>query len=115
MNKSDRPVLVPGLSSGIAAVSAGDAQACVLTTWGAAECWGDNNHGQLGDGTATDSVVPVNVVGLGSGVVAISAGGSFSCALTSEGAVKCWGANINGALGDATTIDSPVPVEVATL
>jgi alpha-tubulin suppressor-like RCC1 family protein len=115
MSKSDTPVPVPGLSSGVAAVSAGDVQACAVTTSGAAECWGDNERGQLGDGSTTDSVVPVNVVGLGSGVIAVSAGGSFSCALTSEGAAKCWGANGNGVLGDGTTMDSLVPVEVSGL
>lgn len=106
---------MPTLSSGVAAVSAGDVQACAVTTAGAAKCWGDNDRGQLGDGSTTDRLVPVNVAGLGSGVVAVSAGGSFSCALTSNGAVKCWGANGNGALGDGTTMDSSVPVDVAGL
>jgi alpha-tubulin suppressor-like RCC1 family protein len=112
IRESASPVPVPGLSSGVAAVSAGDVQACAVTTSGAAKCWGENDRGQLGNGSTKRSTTPVDVVGLGAGVVAVSAGGSFSCALTADGAVKCWGGNVNGALGNGTTAESHVPVEV---
>jgi alpha-tubulin suppressor-like RCC1 family protein len=112
LRESDNPVRVPGLESGVASISAGDVQACVVTTSGAAKCWGENDRGQLGNGSTTESLLPVDVVGLGSGVVSVSAGASYSCALTQDGVVKCWGANGNGTLGNGTTTDSPVPVEV---
>ena len=46
------------------------------------------------------------------GVTAISAG-SANCALVAGGKVRCWGPNYVGQLGDGTTVDSPVPVEVS--
>jgi alpha-tubulin suppressor-like RCC1 family protein len=74
-------------------VSNGSAHSCGVDTRGAAWCWGSNMSGQLGDGTNNRSNVPVPVVGLSSGVGAISAGASHSCAVVS-GAVKCWGSNM---------------------
>jgi alpha-tubulin suppressor-like RCC1 family protein len=104
---------VVGLSSGVIAVSAGYAHACALTTTGAVKCWGYNAWGQIGDGsTAQYRDVPVDVVGLSSGVVAISAGGHHTCAVTASGGVKCWGMGAHGELGDGTTIESHVPVDV---
>ena len=79
-------------------------------------CWGSNQSGQLGNGTTTNSTTPVRVIGLPSGVVAITAGQNFTCALTRAGGVLCWGSNTHtGALGNGTTTDSHVPVQVLDL
>jgi alpha-tubulin suppressor-like RCC1 family protein len=109
------PVAVPGLASGVVAIAAGGSHNCALTAAGAVKCWGRNDLGQLGDGTTSTPATPVAVSGLSSGVVAISAGQSHSCALTGAGAVKCWGSNLYGQLGDGTKTNRWTPVVVSGL
>lgn len=87
--------------------------------------WGNNFFGQLGDGTTTDRLTPVQACAVGSvapcaslltGVTAV-AGGSFShtVALGAGGAVFAWGSNGSGKLGDGTTVDRSVPVRVCAV
>jgi alpha-tubulin suppressor-like RCC1 family protein len=109
------PVQVSGLTSGVAAVSTGGVHSCALTPGGALFCWGSNGSGQIGDGTTTDRLTPVSVSGLSSGVAAVSAGNLHSCALTTAGAVRCWGFNVSGRLGDGTTTQQQTPVPVSGL
>lgn len=109
------PVPVSGLSSGVAAIAAGTNHTCALTESGAVLCWGANGFGELGDGTTIDRNVPVAVSGLSGGVKAIAAGGYHSCAVLTTGAVRCWGRNVYGAIGDGTTTDRHGPVAVAGL
>ena len=107
-----QPVNVLGLSSGVAAIAAGDTFTRALLTSGGVKCWGADAFGQIGDGTVDYSrPTPTDVLGL-SGVIAITADGEHACAITSGGAVKCWGSNQWGKLGDGTTTDRSSPVNV---
>lgn len=94
------PVNVVGLSGGVVRVDVGADHSCALTSGGLVKCWGHNLNGELGDGTDDASTTPVNVSGLTSGVKEIAAGDDHTCALTTTGAVKCWGNNFNGQLGN---------------
>ncbi|MBK8050971.1 MAG: hypothetical protein IPK16_30060 [Anaerolineales bacterium] len=84
------PVEVTGFITGVLSIDGGNEHTCALTTEGGARCWGDNDRGQLGDGTTDERLAPVEVTGLISGVQSIAVGGWHSCALTTEGGVKCW-------------------------
>ncbi len=97
--------------------------ACVLSmvapsaaAHGAVAAWGINSSGQLGNGTTTDSDVPV-ATSEPPGVTAsaIAAGELHSLALLSNGTVLAWGGNDDGQLGDGTTEPSYVPVAVRGL
>ena len=101
----------------IISVSAGGNYLLVLSADGHIYGWGHNTFGQLGCGTTSDSVfLPVAVDtsgGLrGKKVVQISAGVSFSLALTADGKVYAWGDNYYGQLGNGTNTRSSIPVEV---
>ena len=106
---------VAGLESGIAEVASGFRHDCVRTTTGGAQCWGWNSDGQLGDGSGVDSATPVDVLGLGSGVLAVSTGDFHSCAIAAGGGVQCWGRNASGQLGDGTIVNGDSPVDVQGL
>lgn len=110
-----RPVDVTGLTSGVKQISSGYLHACAVTMSGAAKCWGNNEFGQLGNGSTTHSSVPVDVDGLSEGVAQVAAGWDHSCARMTSGQVKCWGRNLNGNLGDDTTADRLTPVDVLRL
>jgi len=114
-NSQWTPVDVIGLSSGIQAIASGPAHSCALTMAGAVKCWGGNHYGQIGDGTTNDRRTPVEVSGMSSGIQSIATAGFSGCALTIGGAVKCWGYNGEGQVGDGTTTDRPTPVNVSAL
>ena len=113
---SNVPVDVYGLTSGVVSLQAGGAVGgtCAVTTAGGAKCWGYNSSsGQLGNNSATSSGIPVDVVGLTSGVASLTVGGAHACAVTTSGGAKCWGSNSSGQLGNNSTTYSKVPVDVS--
>ncbi|MDP5238812.1 hypothetical protein Q9Q94_04690 [Uliginosibacterium sp. 31-16] len=115
-SNSFQPVTVSGLSN-VVALSGGYSgiSFCALRSNGSVWCWGDNSQGQLGDGTTTNRNQPVQVSGLGSGVLVVSVGQTQACALKSDTTVVCWGKNGWGQLGDGTTTNRLTPVAVSGL
>ncbi|MEI6447758.1 MAG: hypothetical protein WCO96_07755 [Actinomycetes bacterium] len=114
-----KPIDVPNLS-GVTRIALGFQHSCALQSGGSVKCWGLNSAGQLGDGlpinlsalSATPKTVVERLVPAGSpttltGVTMIDSGiGNHTCAVTDGGAVKCWGMNTTGELGDSTTTSS---------
>ena len=92
-------------------VSTSTYYSCGVTTAGAAYCWGRNHIGQLGNGTETNSNVPVAVKG-GLTFQSLSAGFYHSCGVTTAGTAYCWGNNKYGLFGNGTNTNSNVPVLV---
>jgi alpha-tubulin suppressor-like RCC1 family protein len=107
---SATPVPVTGLSSGVVELDLGGQSACAILTGGDLQCWGANSQGQLGNNSTTASSVPVQVIGLTSGVTSVATG-PHTCAGTTSG-IQCWGANTSGELGDGTKTARTTPVAV---
>ena len=106
---------VPGLTGNVAQVDAGSKFACAVKNSGTVYCWGDNTYGELGNNSTTRSLTPVQVSGISNATYASAGYGPYACALLSTGAVKCWGSNSNGQLGDGTTTERHTPVTVSSL
>jgi len=121
-NAAGSAAVRPKIATG---VSAGVDMGCATVDDGSVWCWGANDTGQLGDGTTTNSDVPVRVVGIDS-ALAVTAGGTwnaggkgaarlaFACAVLTDGKVQCWG-NLRDLLQDEALQSSPVPVTVGML
>ena len=107
------PVSVGGLIA-VRSVSAGGGYTCVVLISGAADCWGYNVFGLLGNGTQNDSSTPVAVRGVAN-AIGISAGLTHACVARADNSARCWGRNGYGELGDRTHKNSAVPVAVVYL
>ena len=107
-----------GYLSGIASIAAGGYHSVALASDGSVVyTWGYNNSGQLGNNTTTDSLTPVKVHGVGnfgdlSNIASIAAGGWNTAAVSTTGFVYTWGYNADGELGNDSTVNSLVPVQV---
>jgi alpha-tubulin suppressor-like RCC1 family protein len=95
-------------------IAAGYGHTCAIASDSKVYCWGLNDHGQLGDGSTTNSLVPVvvNTTGVLSGksIVSIMIGYQHTCVIASDSRTYCWGLNNYGQLGNGTTNESHVPV-----
>jgi alpha-tubulin suppressor-like RCC1 family protein/6-phosphogluconolactonase (cycloisomerase 2 family) len=109
------PVAVSGLS-GVIAIASGISSetSLALLSNGTVMAWGDGFSGSLGNGTTSNSTVPVAVSGV-SGVKAVAGGNSHELALLENGTAMAWGYNGSGQLGNGTTTNSDVPVAVSGL
>jgi alpha-tubulin suppressor-like RCC1 family protein len=109
-----RAPTVRGLGGEVVRVAAGENHTCAVTSGATVRCWGDNESGELGDGTRTRRRAPVAVRDV-QDAVDIGAGGRHTCAVTGGGAVECWGGNEWGQLGVRTGLARSRPARVAGL
>lgn len=113
------PIKVAGLSAPAKSVEAGSTHVCALLENDEVWCWGSNVSGQLGNGAVTTNYnpTPSKVIGLPSGVTAITARENATCALFgASGDVYCWGDNIWGELGTGVADQSsPTPIKIENL
>jgi alpha-tubulin suppressor-like RCC1 family protein len=119
---SELPGPVAGLDGGVATVQANQGVTCALTVDGGLFCWGanpsgllGNGNGQVGNANGIPSTTPAQVTGLTSGVISFAIGSNHGCAVTSAGAVECWGQNFFGELGDGNVTDQGAPFAVTGL
>jgi hypothetical protein len=90
---------------------------CGVKLDGTLKCWGFNSYGTLGDGTTTDSSLPVTIdSGVGYKLVSTRGAPARTCGITTADKLKCWGPNPDGAVGDGSTDNrfSPVPVDATS-
>ena len=94
-------------------ITANSSNVCGIKTDNTAWCWGRNDYSAiLGNGTADDSSIPVEVYG-GSTWKAIDIGNTQGCGIKADDTAWCWGYNVFGQLGDGTTNTSDIPVPVS--
>ncbi len=98
----------------VTAIAAGNFHTLAVTADGSLWAWGENSHGELGDGSTTNTLAPVRVKLSESlsnaNVTAISAGGWHVLALTVDGEIWAWGDNRAGQLGIGAIKNSLAPV-----
>jgi alpha-tubulin suppressor-like RCC1 family protein len=109
MHPVPKNVALPGKAT---SVVAGGQHACAILEDGSVVCWGDNDRGQLGDGTRTKRATAAPVKGLGKATrIALSA--AKTCALVEGGRVFCWGESATQLASTGMSDDSAVPLEIA--
>jgi alpha-tubulin suppressor-like RCC1 family protein len=92
-------------------IAAEKERSLVVVGGGKVKAWGNNQFGQLGDGTTTDRYTPVEAVVL-TNIASVAAGAYHSLALRNDGKVWSWGKNDHGQLGDGTLFESHVPKQI---
>jgi len=116
--QSNVPLQVENLTDAIAVRAGGPKSSgphtCAIRSGGTVWCWGNNQYGQLGNESTTNSNVPVQAKNL-TDVVDLAVGDAFACAVRSNGQVWCWGRNANGQLGQGgtSTASRNVPTQVS--
>jgi alpha-tubulin suppressor-like RCC1 family protein len=95
-------------------VEAGQWHTCAVKTDGQLLCWGNNEYGQLGDGSTLKSTIPVQKSTAATDWVQVSTGSVHTCAVKADGQLFCWGDGGSGALGDGLISPSAEPVQEST-
>lgn len=121
MSQANSPVAVAtnGVLSGktVKRIAAGFDHNCAIASDDNVYCWGEGEHGALGNGSTARAATPVAVSTTGAlagkTIKRIATGSDHACAVTTDNQVYCWGRNSNGELGNGSTADSNVPVAVS--
>ncbi len=102
-----------------ASLSAGVLFTCGIRIDGKSYCWGNNDQGQLGDGTSTGRLKPTLVANPSGAAgsfrftsIAASDSGRHTCGISADRLAFCWGDNARGELGDSSTADRLGPTAV---
>lgn len=109
------PTDVVGLTSGVVAISGRYSHACALLADGSVQCWGNGANSRLGKGSSGANMRAPRILPDLTNIVALETGENHSCALNSEGVLKCWGHNGVGQLGNGTTTLSASAVTVLNM
>ena len=110
-----RPVSVDKSSIGnaqFASIASGHKVSCGITAAGVAYCWGQNNRGQVGNGSGTMEFSQPQLVAGSHTFSAISGGQEHMCGFTPTNEMYCWGRNNDGELGIGNGTDSSSPALV---
>lgn len=108
---STTPKTIAGYETATSIAATGDF-VCAVLAGGLVSCLGENDHGQLGDGTTAGRSSPAIVAGLlPSAQVVASA--NHACSLSTVGTIDCWGRGDHGQMGDGTTVDRFYPGPVS--
>ncbi|MCL5057355.1 MAG: chitobiase/beta-hexosaminidase C-terminal domain-containing protein [Actinobacteria bacterium] len=116
-NASCATIGLAGLTPAVVPVSGGYYHSLIRKGDGTVWAWGENRYGEVGDGTDSERLGPVQVKGAGGvgnldNVAALDAGEWYSTALKNDGTVWAWGRNNYGQLGSGTTSSSFTPAQV---
>jgi alpha-tubulin suppressor-like RCC1 family protein len=91
----------------------GDDHSCARTG-GRVWCWGSDQYGQLGQNAVMGPTPMKTEVTLPSDAIVLAAGSDHTCAVIGNGmAVRCWGRNNAGQIGDGTTTNRQLPTSIA--
>ena len=92
-------------------VSCGYEATAAIKTDGTLWLWGYNNYGQLGNNSINSQSSPIQILGGGINWKQVSQSGYYTLAVKTNGTLWTWGTNINGCLGDNTTVSKSSPVQ----
>ncbi|MEN0058697.1 MAG: hypothetical protein AAGB31_07670, partial [Bdellovibrio sp.] len=94
----------------VTSYSTGATSVCAILSDGQLKCWGNNDYGQVGNGSTTTHPAPVTIdPGVSYSMVSV---GTVTCGITSLGVLKCWGNNTNGQVGDGSTTHRSTPTVI---
>ncbi|WP_049818895.1 RCC1 domain-containing protein [Geotalea uraniireducens] len=114
-SKTDKwePVQINADADWVAIAASDTDHTVALKSDGSLWAWGQNNYGQVGDGTNIDKESPVRIA-IDTDWKSISAGAGFTMAIKTDGTLWAWGRNSNGQLGDGSRLNRALPARVGS-